>query len=71
MKAEAELEDLHGEIEAASRQGDNARIAALSKRIHACEKVIETGFAELETASEAYHEKKQTFEKRFDDLDRG
>ena len=71
VRAEAELEDLHGEIEDVSRSGENAKIAALSKRIHACEKVIEAGFAELETDSAAYHEKKEIFEKRFDELDRG
>jgi ATP-binding cassette subfamily F protein 3 len=70
VKAEKELEDLHGEIEDASRSGDNTKIADLSKRIHACENDIETGFARLETASAAYHEKKSSFEDRFNDLER-
>jgi ATP-binding cassette subfamily F protein 3 len=70
VKAEKELEKLHREVEEASRSGDNTKIADLSKRIHACEKAIETGFARLETASAAYHERKEVFEKRFDELDR-
>lgn len=71
VKAEKELEGLHLEIEAASQQGDNAKIADLSKKIHACEKTVETGFAGLETASAEYHKKKEIFDKKFDELDRG
>jgi ATP-binding cassette subfamily F protein 3 len=71
VKAEKELEDLHREIEEASRQADNTRIADLSKRIHACEKVIETSFEQLEAASAEYHKKKEIFDKKFDELDRG
>jgi ATP-binding cassette subfamily F protein 3 len=71
VKAEKELEDLHREIEEASRQGDNAKIADLSKRIHTCEKVIETCFEQLEAASAEYHKKKEIFDKKFDELDRG
>ena len=71
VKAEAELENLNSEMEEASRSGDNAKIAALSKRIHACEKDIEAGFAQLETASAAYHEQKGVFERRLDKLERG
>ena len=71
VKAEKELENLHGEIEEASRSGDNTKIADLSKRIHAREKDIEAGFAQLETASVAYHGQKEIFEKRLSDLERG
>jgi len=71
VKAEKELEDLHREIEEASQQGDNTAIADLSKKIHACEKIIETNFEELEAASAEYHKGKEAFEKRFDELDRG
>jgi ATP-binding cassette subfamily F protein 3 len=71
VKAEKELEDLHREIEEASQQGDNTAITDLSKKIHACEKIIETNFEELEAASAEYHKGKEAFEKRFDELDRG
>ncbi len=71
VKAEKELEDLHREIEEASQQGDNTAIADLSKKIHGCEKIIETNFEELEAASAEYHKGKEAFEKRFDELDRG
>jgi predicted nucleic acid-binding Zn-ribbon protein len=71
VKAEKELEKLHREMEEASRSGDNAKIADLSKRIHACERDIEAGFARLETDSAAYHEQKEVFEKRLGDLERG
>ena len=71
VKAEAELEKLHNEIEEASRSGDNSKIADLSKRIHACEKDIEAGFTQLETASAEFHEQKKVFEKRLGDLERG
>ena len=70
VKAEKELEKLHAGIEEASQNGDNSRIADLSKKIHSCERDIEAGFARLETASASYHEKKGSFEHRFDDLDR-
>jgi len=70
VRAEKELEGLHSEMEAASRSGNDAAIADISKRAVACEKVIETNFALLESASAEYHEKKAAFEKRFDDLDR-
>jgi hypothetical protein len=71
VKAEKELEDLHREIEVASRTGDNAKIASLSKKIHACEKVIEIGFAMLEATSVEYHKEKEIFDRKFDELDRG
>ena len=71
VKAEKELEKLHRQMEEASRSGDNTKIADLSKRIHACEKDIETGFTRLEAASVAYHEQKEVFEKQFSELDRG
>ncbi len=70
VKAEKELEKLHHEMEEASRSGDNMKIADLSKRIHACENDIESGFARLETGSALYHEQKEAFEKRLDELDR-
>ncbi len=70
VKAEKELEKLHRKVEEASRSGDNTKIADLSKRIHACEKDIETGFTRLEAASVAYHEQKEVFEKQFSELDR-
>jgi ATP-binding cassette subfamily F protein 3 len=70
VNAEHELEKLHREIEEASLRGDNGAIADLSKRIKAREKEIETGFGSLEKASAEYHEKKEPFERRFDELDR-
>jgi ATP-binding cassette subfamily F protein 3 len=71
VKAEAELEGLHGGIEEASRSGDSGKIAELSKRIKELEKEIESGFVDLEAASSEYHVKKEIFEKRFDELERG
>jgi ATP-binding cassette subfamily F protein 3 len=71
VKAESELEKLHGTIEEASRSGDSAAIADVSKRISELESVIENGFKALEEASTEYHEKKKTFEERFNELERG
>ncbi len=71
VKNEKELEKLHREMEEASLNRDSAKIADLSKRIHACEKDIEAGFTQLETASVAYHEQKEIFERRLSDLERG
>ncbi len=71
VEAETELDRLHGEIEEASQQGDSGRIADLSRGIKTCEKVIEDGFEQLEAATTAYHEQKEIFDKKFDELDRG
>jgi ATP-binding cassette subfamily F protein 3 len=71
VRAEKELESLHAGMESASRSGDEAAIADISRRAVACEREIEKSFALLESASAEYHEKKAAFEKRFDDLERG
>jgi ATP-binding cassette subfamily F protein 3 len=69
VKAEADLERLHGAIESASRDGDGAAIAELSIKIHARTKEIETCFKLLESASTEYDERKSLFDLRMRELD--
>ena len=69
VKMETELEHLYEAIHAASEEGDNARIADVSKKIHACEDRIGTFFERLEIAHREYEEQKALFDKRMDGFD--
>jgi ATP-binding cassette subfamily F protein 3 len=69
VKAEADLERLHAKIETASRQGDGAAIADLSKKIHARAKEIESCFRHLESASKEYERQKSIFDLRMREQD--
>ncbi|MDD3642571.1 MAG: ABC-F family ATP-binding cassette domain-containing protein [Candidatus Krumholzibacteria bacterium] len=67
---EKELEKLHEEIEAASRQGDGARIAEASRGVGPCEQSIAQCFEKLEAAHDEYERLNREFEERLDAVDR-
>ncbi len=69
VKAEAELEDLYGAIHAASEEGNNAKIAAASRKILSREEKIGASFERLEIAHREYEEQKALFEKRMEEFD--
>jgi ATP-binding cassette subfamily F protein 3 len=68
---EARIEDLNGEMLAVSEVGDGARIAELSRSLHACQKAIERYFGELEKLTAALDRKNAGFEAQLAQLDAG
>ena len=71
QKAEKDIEQeeerlniLNQEMMDASSSGNGAQIADISKKIYACNDVIEKRFAELEVL----HEKKDTLEAAYEEL---
>ncbi|MDZ7861110.1 MAG: ABC-F family ATP-binding cassette domain-containing protein [Candidatus Krumholzibacteriota bacterium] len=69
VRGEGKLKKLHGEMIAASENGDGAAIEELSRKIHNCEEGIESSFKLLESASSEYEKQREMFEKRMDALD--
>jgi ATP-binding cassette subfamily F protein 3 len=68
---EARMKDLNGEILVASRIGDGARIAELSRSLHACQGAIERHFAELEKLAAALDQKNAGYEAQLAQLGEG
>ena len=69
VRTEAELGDLYEAINAVSEEGDNVKIARLSREIHAREEKIGTFFERLEFAHQEYEKFKLLFEKRMEAFD--
>ncbi len=69
VRTEAELGDLYEAINAVSQEGDNVKIARLSREIHSCEEKIGASFERLEIAHREYEKFKELFEKRMEAFD--
>lgn len=69
VRIEGELDDLYEAIHLASEEGDNARIADVSRKIHSRERKIGKIFERLEIAHREHETQKTLYEERMDEHD--
>jgi ATP-binding cassette subfamily F protein 3 len=69
VDAEARLEELNGQMQAASNNGDGARIVELSQAIHACQRRIDEAFEDLEAVTAEADQKRAEFDSRLAELE--
>ena len=68
-EGDTRLQDLHAAMQAATADGEGARIAELGKAIHACEQEIETQFGFLEELTDRLALEARPFDKQLKELD--
>jgi len=69
VDAEARLEELNEQMQAASNAGDGKKIVELSQTIHSCQRRIDEAFEDLEAVTAEADQKRAAFDARLAELE--